>query len=249
MPCEPAARSVGYSTPTRVATHPERALSAVDVGESDPELLALPSPPKGERTATIALMVVTTIAALALAWSLRGEARYAASAGQPVELGDLTHFTAADAVKNRYVRGAGSLGTTGAIRYGRAAEGDSFRLAPIAGNDKVWVEIRVPEGFEGPRFIPPSSFAGRLVPMNEAGLRQWMLRSDVQQKTGKAVPADAWLLIDSTSPRATRWALLLTLLLVGFAAWNAVGVVRLITRVRDPNKAAQPGDETTGTGA
>jgi hypothetical protein len=221
-----------------VAPSPEGALSPVEVGESDPELIALPSPPKGERTATLVLMVLTTLAALALAWSLRGEARYAASDGQPVEIGDLAHFTPSSNVHNRYVRATGSLGTTGAIRYGRAAEGDTFRLAPVAGNDKVWVEIRVPEGFEGPRFIPPSTFAGRLVPMSEAGLRQWMLRSDVEEKTGTQIPRDAWLLIDSTSPRASRWALLLTVLLLGFAAWNAVGIVRIVSRTRDGDGSA-----------
>jgi hypothetical protein len=229
-----------YSTPS-VATGPEGALSAVDVGEPDPELIALPSPPKGERTATLILMVLTTIAALALAWSLRGEARYATANSQPIEIGDLAHFTPSDSAKNSYVRASGSLGTTGAIRYGRAAEGDSFRLAPIAGNEKVWVEIRVPEGFEGPRFIPPSTFAGRLVPMSDAGLRQWMLRSDVEEKTGTRVPPDAWLLIDSTSPRASRWALLLTVLLLGFAAWNVVGIARILSRARDGAAPAPPG--------
>ncbi len=216
----------------------------MNVGEPDPELIALPPPPKRERTATLVLMIVTTVAALGLAWSMRGEARYAASEGAPAELGDLARFAPTDALKNRYVRGSGSLGTTGAIRYGRAAEGDSFRLAPIAGNDNVWVEIRVPEGFEGPRFIPPSTFAGRLVPMADAGLRQWSLKSDVQEKTGTRIPDGAWLLIDSTSPRASRWALLMTGLLLGFAAWNAVGILRLVGRVRDRAARADAGSST-----
>jgi len=225
-----------------VTSHPERVLPTVNVGEPDPELIALPPPPKAERTATLVLMVVTTVAALALAWSLRGEARYAATGGAPAEVGDLARLVPNDALRNRYVRGSGSLGTTGAIRYGRAAEGDSFRLAPIAGNDNVWVEIRVPEGFEGPRFIPPSTFAGRLVPMSDAGLREWSLRSDVEEKTGARVPEGAWLLIDSTSPRASRWALLMTGLLLGFAAWNAVGILRLVGRVRDGRTPRGPAE-------
>jgi hypothetical protein len=217
------------------------------VAEPDPELIALPSPPKGERRATVAIMVLTTVAALLLAWSLRGEAKYATSDGQPVELGDLTQFDATSAPDNRYVRGAGALGTTGAIRYGRAAEGDTFRLAPVAGNEKLWVEIRVPEGFEGPRFIPPSSFAGRLVRMSSAGVRQWMLRSDVGDKTGVKIPDDAWLLIDSTSPRASRWALLLTVVLVAFAAWNIVGLVRILGRARGGASPAPADEEGAAT--
>lgn len=215
--------------------------------EPDPELIALPSPPKGERRITVALMIVTTIAALLLAWSLRSEAKYATSDGQPIELGDLTSVALTDAQDNRYVRGSGALGTTGAIRYGRAAEGDTFRLAPVAGADKLWVEIRVPEGFEGPRFIPPSTFAGRLVRMSSAGVRQWMLRSDVTSKTGVTIPDDAWLLIDSTSPRASRWALLLTLVLVAFAAWNVVGLVRILGRARGGAPAPSVDEEGAAT--
>jgi hypothetical protein len=210
---------------------------AVDLGEPDPELLALPAPPKRERTATLAVMAVTALATLALAWSLRSEARYAMSPGQPVEVGDLSRLAPTAELANRYVRGGALLGASGAIRYGRAAEGDSFRLAPVAGNDKLWVEIRVPEGFEGPRFIPPSSFAGRLVPMRDAGLRHAMLPGEVRDKAKIDVPADAWILIDSTSPRASRWALLLVVLLIGFAAWNVVGITRLVGRIRDDASA------------
>jgi hypothetical protein len=227
----------------------------MDLGD-DPELLALPSPPKRERTATIVVMTVTALATIALGWSLRGEARYAVSAGQPTELGDLSQLTPSPDLANRYVRGSALLGASGAIRYGRAAEGDSFRLAPVAGNEKLWVEIRVPEGFEGPRFIPPSSFAGRLVPMSDAGLRHAMLPGEVRDKAKTDIAADAWILIDSTSPRASRWALLLVALLTGFAAWNVLGIARLLGRVRDGSSGAGPGsppdddlDEPIGSSA
>ena len=225
-------------------------MASIGLREPDPELLALPSPPKRERTATIMVMVVTALATLALAWSLRGEAGYSVSSGQPIEAGDLSKLTPSASVDNRYVRGNALLGATGAIRYGRAAEGDSFRLAPVAGNEKLWVEIRVPEGFEGPRFIPPSSFAGRMVPLRDAGLRHAMLRGEVHDKAGVTIPDDAWVLIDSTSPRASRWALLLVALLVGFAAWNVLGVIRLIARVRDGDaRSAGPTDASPASAA
>jgi hypothetical protein len=207
-------------------------LPAVGLADPDPELLALPAPPKKERTATVSLMLVTAVASLAMAFSLRGEALYAVSAGTPAELGALASVELTPAIDNRYVRGEGLLGTAGAIRYGRAAEGDSFRLAPVAGNPSVWVEIRVPEGFEGPRFVPPTTFAGRLVPLDEAGIRHVGLRRAVQKQTGEAVPDRAWVLIDGASPRASRWALALAMLFAGFAAWNLAGIARLLRRTR-----------------
>ena len=199
----------------------------------DPELLSLPAPPRRERTAAVVLMLLTALAALWMAWSLLGEARYALTSGHPLDTGDLTATHPGADLTNRYVRGTALLGTTGAIKYGRAAEGDSFRLAPVAGNPNLWIEIRVPEGFEGPRFVPPTAFAGRLVPFKGAGVRHTTLAAAVRDQTDVTIPDEAWLLIDGGSPRASRWAVALLALFVGFAAWNIAGVARVLSRVRD----------------
>jgi hypothetical protein len=199
----------------------------------DPDLLSLPAPPKRERSAAVVLMLLTAIAALGMGVALLGEARYALTAGQPTDAGELASLHPGADLDNRYVRATGLLGTTGAIRYERPAEGDSFRLAPAMGNPSVWVEIRVPEGFEGPRFVPPTNFAGRLVPFREAGIRYVGRIAAVRDQGGVDVPANAWLLVDGSSPRASRWAVALALLFVGFAAWNVAGVARVLSRVRD----------------
>lgn len=227
-------------------TSPEAIAAAPAVGEDDPELLALPAPPRRERTATLGLMAVTALAALGMCAALAGEAIYATTPGRPVEVADLGALAPGEDLANRYVRGHGLLGTSGAVKYGRPAEGDSFRLAPVAGNPRIWVEIRVPEGFEGPRFVPPTTFAGRLVPLGEAGIRHAGLRGAVSDRgAGGAiqVPDDAWLLVDGNSPRASRWALALVALLLAFAGWNLVGIARLLRRVRDgaPPPSPAPG--------
>ena len=56
------------------------------------------------------------------------------------------------------------------------------------------------------------------------------------------IPEDGWLLVDGTSPRASRWALALIALFLGFAAWNLVGVARMLKRVRDGGSSAPPND-------
>lgn len=209
----------------------------LDALGQDPDLVALPGPPKGERTATVMMMAVTAIAAAWMSFVLLGEAQYALTPGHLTDVADLATLNPTADLDNRYIRASGLLGTTGAIRYGRAAEGDSFRLAPIAGNDKIWVEIRVPEGFEGPRFVPPTNFAGRLVPFKKSGIRHTRLPESVRAQTEKQVPDDAWVLIDGCSPRASRWAAALVMLFLGFSLWNIVGIVRVLGRVRDPKTA------------
>lgn len=205
----------------------------LSTSEPDPELTALPAPPKRERTMAVVLMILTAAAAIAMAVLLFGEARYAIATGTPNDIGELATLKPPADLSNRYVHATGLLGTTGAIRYARTAESDSFRLMPVAGNPSVWVEIRVPEGFEGPRFVPPSSFAGRLVPMSKAGMRHVGLAKAIKDQTDVSVPADAWLLIDGSSPRASRWAIALAALFVAFAGWNLVGVARVLRPVKD----------------
>jgi len=207
--------------------------------EPDPELTALPAPPRRERTMAVALMVLTAAAALTMSVLLLGEARYAIAPGAPTDIGDLAPLKPSADLANRYVHATGLLGTTGAIRYARTAESDSFRLMPVAGNPSIWVEIRVPEGFEGPRFVPPSKFAGRLVPMAKAGMRHVGLAKAVKDQTDVTVPAEAWLVIDGSSPRASRWAIALAAMFVAFAGWNLFGVARVLRSVKDKARKDQ----------
>ena len=199
----------------------------------DPELLALPAPPKQERALSIGVLAVTMLAAAALGLTLLGEARYALGPSGPLDVGELARLEPTPAHANRYVHATGLLGATGAIRYERAAEGDSFRLSPVAGNPRLWVEIRVPEGFEGPRFVPPTEFAGRLVPLGRAGLRHARVPELVREATRAEIPEGAWLLVDGTSPRSCRWAVGMAALFGLFAAWNGFALLRVLRRVRD----------------
>jgi hypothetical protein len=201
--------------------------------EPDPELQALPEPRRPGRILTLLTMAVTGLAALGMIWALRREAVYALRSGPPEALDNIAHFTPRSELDNAWVRGEALLGSQGAIRYGRPLEGDSYRLAPVASNPKLWVQFRVPEGMEGPRFVPPTSFVGRLVPMQDAGLRHQGLKSAIESTSDIQVAPDARLLIDGEAPSTTRWALGLIILFVGFFVFNVYGVARLGRRVKD----------------
>ena len=87
-----------------------------------------------------------------------------------------------------------------------------------------------PKASKGPRFVPPTSFAGRLVPFKHSGVRHVRLIKTVHDQTDVTVPDDAWLIIDGGSPRASRWAVALALLFLGFTAWNVASVARVLAR-------------------
>ena len=64
-------------------------------------------------------------------------------------------------------------------------------------------------------------------------MRHVGLIKTVHDQTDVTVPDDAWLIIDGGSPRASRWAVALALLFLGFTGWNVASVARVLARVRD----------------
>lgn len=209
--------------------------------ELDPELLALPDPPQRERSLTVAVMALAALLSLAMAFALRHDAAYALQAGPGVggpegaiDVGDLHAATGTRlaASENRYVRAEALLGAAGGIRYERPFVDDTFRTLPVAGRPDVWVEVRVPAGQESGRWEPPRTFQGRLVRFGAAGPRHRGLAGAIEGAGATAIPAGAWLLIDGEAPAQARWTLLLAVMFLGCAAWNAIAIGRVVRRVR-----------------
>lgn len=204
----------------------------LDRDEVDPELVALPDPPRGERRSTLVLLGVTALASLAMVAALARDASYALSPAEAADLGDLHASPAESFQPNRHVRAHGMLGAAGAIRYERPLESDSYRLMPVAGRQDVWVEVRVPAGQETARWVPPSEFSGRLIPLSKTGPRHRGLSGAVQDATGRPIGDGAWLLVDGERPEGSRWALALVALFSAFAVWNLAAIRRLTRKVR-----------------
>lgn len=198
----------------------------------DPELLDLPDPPKRERSFTVATLVFTAFASLAMVFALRGDAAYAFSSARPIDLGDLGAAPAGAFVENGYVSGTAMLGAAHAIRYERPLVSDSFRLMPVAGRPNVWVEVRVPAGAENIRYVPPSQFTGRLVKFESAGPKHRGLASAVRDANGLQVPEASWLLVEGDAPTGARWAIMLVAMFLGFAVWNLGVTAKLLRKVR-----------------
>jgi hypothetical protein len=195
--------------------------------ESDRELAELPAPRRPWRRATLTSLALGCLGSVLLAWAVVPDVSYSLSGGQPRELGELAGKQFGSDHRDTWVHGAGELSVANAIKYQRPLERDSYRLASVEGNPKLWVQIRVPAGEEDPRFVPPDSFVGRLLPVSELGIRQRGLREAVAE-AGLVPPGDdAWLLLDGESPAALHWALGLFGLLLAFAGFNAVGLFRL----------------------
>ena len=200
--------------------------------ELDPELLALPDPPKKGRTLTLLVLALTAVASLAMVFALRRDVAYAIRGAAPVDVGDLrTVDQTIDASENGYVSAHGMLGAAGGIRYERPFAHDTFRALPVAGRPDVWVEVRIPAGQESGRWEPPRSFSGRLVRFHATGPRHRGLASAIVATTNEAVPANAWLLVDGEAPASSRWSAALAIMFLAFAVWNVGAIAKLVRRV------------------
>jgi hypothetical protein len=220
------------------------ALSGLPLGGAsdealDPELVELPDPPRRARTLTVLFLALAAAVALLATLSIRREVAYALAGGSPAALGDLRLAPGAALAEseNRPVRAEGMLGAAGGIRYERPFVDASFRALPVVGRAEpldMWVEVRVPAGSDGGQgaWAPPRSFAGRLVRLDAAGPRHRGLRSAIEEATHEHVPADAWLVVDGEDPPDARWAIIVSIMFLGFAGWNIAVAARILRKVR-----------------
>jgi hypothetical protein len=192
--------------------------------QTDPELSSLPAPRRPWRKVTIGAMALTLVAASLLASALRPQLRYALQAGPESDLGDLERVTLSNSISNSFVHGTGVLAAR-AVAYQRPLVPGEFRLVPLVNSDRIWVEVQVPASLDPDRFIPPSSFVGRLVRLSDAGLGYESLT-----ELADGPSADAWVLLDGQSPAGTRWVFGVLLVLLGFVGFSGFGLYRVLKR-------------------
>jgi hypothetical protein len=198
----------------------------------DPELVALPRPPRQERTLSVLLMALTGVLAAFLTVVLAGDVKYAFAGSVPEPIGDLSKLAPQPAMSNQFVRADGMLRPEGAIRYRRPLEDDTFQLVPVSGNDRFWVELRVPPAAANNAFAPPVTFVGRLLPLRDVAFAFGGLRRSWAATTGGSIPADAWVLVDGATPVSSQWTVALAALLVAFLGYDLVMIARILRPLR-----------------
>ncbi len=200
--------------------------------QSEVTLDKVPRPPRRARALTLAVMAFTMVAAGFLAWQLRSEAMYALNAEAATEVGVLAEPQLSAAHDNTFARARVVLKDKPLVRFRRPVDGDEYHVAQVQGAsaEHRWVAYRVPTALAGPRFVPPSLVAGRLVRVRDLGARYRGLRKALERASG-AQEAGSWVLVDGQDPRGAGWQLGLLLLLLALVGWNGVAAIRILRRV------------------
>ena len=197
----------------------------------DPELVALPRPPRQERTISLLLMTLTGLLAAIMTAALASDVTYAFARSAPQAVGALSELAPTPDLQNEFVRADGVLRPENAIRYNRPLETDTFQLVPVAGNDRIWVELRQPSGVSSATAAPPVTFVGRLLPVRSVAFGFGGLRRSLAA-TSAGPTGDAWVLVDGATPASSQWTVALAALLALFAGYNFVMIARLLRPAR-----------------
>jgi hypothetical protein len=189
--------------PTAPPLAPVRSLET----EVDPELLALPAPPRGQRLVAMVLMAAVVGLALGLMSSVRSDLSYALKPDRAEFLGDAVQLDPATLPSNAYVRVRGTPMLSGMVRFETGLWGKKQVVFPLAGQRHVFVQVSAAT-LEDPRSAARTEFAGRMITLGELGGRFRVVREYLAQHMGLPVTAQTFLIIADDPPRTHVWALM-----------------------------------------
>lgn len=190
----------------------------------DPELLALPAPPRGRRVLSAALMFATVAAALALLGSLRADIGYFFADDMAVDLGEATAVDVASLTANSFVRVRGTPMASGTVHYQRVIGADTYAIFPLAGQRAIFVSVPS-ESLQDEARVARREWSGRLVTFGQLGGRLSQVRRYLRQ-VGMPVTNDSYVLLADEPPGAYGWSLVLAALCLVFVGVNLGLVVR-----------------------
>lgn len=187
----------------------------------DAELAALPAPSRARSLSGMALMVTVILLSVGLMVRFRGDLQYFLSASAaPRDLGRADRVSVGTLEDDEYVRLEAMPLASGAVRFRRLARDGTFRIYPLAGQPKIFVERFTPEG-QGTAREEHGVYSGRMIRFSKAGGSYLSVRAYLEQRLGAPVGDDAWLLVDGQTPGDRYWVVTLYAALGAFFLFNA----------------------------
>ena len=208
----------------------------------DPELLALPAPPRGRRLWAMTLMAAVVALALGLATSVRSDMAYALLPNRAELLGDAIHLDPAALPSNAYVLVRGTPMLSNMVRFEVGLFGAEYVVFPLAGQRNVFVQLPA-DALRDPRTAANTEFAGRMVTFGELGGRFRVVREFLAQRLALPVTAETFLVVADDPPRSHAWSLFFgafCLSIVGLNVWLFSRWFTPLRRKRQEAELAEP---------
>jgi hypothetical protein len=187
----------------------------------DADLVALPAPSRTRTVWSMALMVTVLLLSLGLMIRFRGDFQYFWVASHaPRDLGRADRVSVGTLVDNQYVTLEAMPMASRAVKFRRLAREGIFRIYPVAGQPKIFIERFTPDG-RGTAREEHGAYSGRMIHFSQAGGSYRSVRGYLEQQLGSPVGEDAWLLVDGEKPGDQYWTAALYAVLASFFLFNA----------------------------
>ena len=202
----------------------------------DPELIALPAPPRVLRWTTLVVMAAVVASALGLAFSVRRDVGYFFSDDRARVLGAALAIDPAALESNTYVQLEGSPMLATSVRYRRMLGSSYYVVTPLAGQRDIYVQLAYDDR-QQERMATRREFAGRLVRFGDLGARFRNVRRFLEEQMQQPVSADSYVLLVDEAPSGYGWSLALVFFAILIAlvdAWLLLRWFRPLPAEPDP---------------
>ena len=191
----------------------------------DPELLALPAPPRGRRALSMALLCAVAVAAAALVAHLRTDVAYSFAPSRVIELGDVTRTQLAALVPNTYVSVRGTPMLSRMVKFERGVFGEGYAIFPFAGQNQIYVQVPL-SALQDPARVAHGEFSGRLQTFGQLGGRLRAVRQFLAAEMGAPVTAESFVVLAEEPPASYGWAIALAAVGLAIMGLSVVMLVR-----------------------
>ena len=190
----------------------------------------VPEPPRARRRVSLGSLFLIALLSFGLAYLLLPEARFALSPPEPVDLGNLATADLEDHHSD-WIEGE-ALTDSQAVAFQRRGTKGSFRLAQLKSRPELWVLLHAPALKSAESYVPPRHFSGRLLRVEDAGLKEAPVIGLIKDEARKRHAEAIFVLLEGESPRSLRDSLLAAILfaLLGLICLGCV--VRLVSRAK-----------------
>jgi hypothetical protein len=193
--------------------------AATAVEAIDPELLALPAPPKGRRLLAMTLMAAVVGLSLGLGASVRTDLAYTLQPDRAAALGDAGQLDPIKLVSNSFARVSGTPMLSGMVRFKTGMFGTERVIFPLAGQRNLFVQVDA-ASLADPRTSARTEFAGRLLTFSDLGARFRVIREYLTRSMAMPVSGDTYLLVADDPPATHAWSVLFAVFCAGIVAFN-----------------------------